>query len=178
MPILRYIINGFIAFLSIFGSRMLRTRPLLSLRQRKAIPGGCCLPGVAVTAHAKTRREVSRGACSGRSAFRGRAPSSPRTAAGRSSPDRSPRRSRRSGIRTFLKCLSSVSSRQGALSVKIALRFPRLFVCLSVRPHLSRAQYYVMRYYTTAVYNCTNRFWRLVGQDTATEYRFRLPRRR
>ena len=24
---------------------------------------------------------------------------------------------------------------------KIALRFPRLFVCLFVRPHLSRAQY-------------------------------------
>ena len=33
---------------------------------------------------------------------------------------------------------------------KIALRFSRL--SMSVRPHLSRAQYYVMRYYATAVY--------------------------
>ena len=41
-----------------------------------------------------------------------------------------------------------------------------LFVC-ALRPHLSRAQYYVMRYYATAVYYCTNCFWRLVGQDTA-----------
>ena len=52
---------------------------------------------------------------------------------------------------------------------KIALHFPPLSVCLSVRPHLSRAQYYVMRYYATAVYYCTNRFWRLVGQDTAID---------
>ena len=62
---------------------------------------------------------------------------------------------------------------------KIALCFLRLSVRLSVRPHLSRAQYYIMRYYATAVYYCTNHFWRLVGQDsTATEYRFVLPRRR
>ena len=53
-----------------------------------------------------------------------------------------------------------------------------LSVRLSVRPYLSRAQYYIKRYYATAVYYCTNRFWRLVGQDTATEYRYVLPRRR
>ena len=61
---------------------------------------------------------------------------------------------------------------------KIALHFPRLSVCLFVRPHLSGAQYYVMRYYATAVYYCTNRFWRLAGQDTASKYRFVLPIRR
>ena len=59
---------------------------------------------------------------------------------------------------------------------KIALRFPCLFVCLSVHPHLSRAQYYVMRYYATVVYYCTNRFWRFVGQDTEGKCRFLLPR--
>ena len=59
---------------------------------------------------------------------------------------------------------------------KIALLFPHLFVCLSVRPHLSRAQYYIMRYYATVVYYCTNRFWRFVGQDTEGKWRFVLPR--
>ena len=51
---------------------------------------------------------------------------------------------------------------------KIALRFLRLSVCLSVRPHLSRAQYnyYVIRYYATAVYSS---FWRFAGQAIANE---------
>ena len=53
-----------------------------------------------------------------------------------------------------------------------------LSVCLSVRPHLSPVQYYVMRYYATAVYYCANSFWRFVGQDTASKCRFVLPRQR
>ena len=61
---------------------------------------------------------------------------------------------------------------------KIALCFPQLSVCLFVRPHLSCAQYYVMHYYATAVYYCTNRFWRFGGQDTASKCRFVLPIRR
>ena len=54
---------------------------------------------------------------------------------------------------------------------KIALHFLRL----SVHPHLSRAQYYVRRYYATAVYYCTNRFWRSVGQSTSSKCSFVLP---
>ena len=38
--------------------------------------------------------------------------------------------------------------------------FPRLFVSLSVRPHLSCAQHHVMHYY------CTNHFWKFVGQES------------
>ena len=39
---------------------------------------------------------------------------------------------------------------------KIALRFPRLFVCLFVRPHLSRAQYITS--YVTMQLQCTAAF--------------------
>ena len=58
---------------------------------------------------------------------------------------------------------------------KIALRFLRLSVCLFMRLHLSRAQYNVIHYYTTAV--CSS-FWRFIGQGTANEGRCVLPRLR
>ena len=53
---------------------------------------------------------------------------------------------------------------------KIALRFPRLFVCLSVCASalITCAIYYVIRYYATAVYSS---FWRFAGQATANEGR-------
>ena len=61
---------------------------------------------------------------------------------------------------------------------KIALRFPRLFVCLFVctvcaSALITCAIYYVIRYYATAVYSS---FWRFAGQGTANEGSFVLPR--
>ena len=62
---------------------------------------------------------------------------------------------------------------------KIALRFPRLFVCLFVclsvcaSALITCAIYYVIRYYATAVYSS---FWRFAGQATANEGSFVLPR--
>ena len=59
----------------------------------------------------------------------------------------------------------------------LVLRLLYIFcVCLSVRPHLSRAQYCVMCYYATVVYHCTNCFWKFVGQSTASKFSFVLPR--
>ncbi len=62
-----------------------------------------------------------------------------------------------------------------AYSTKIALRFPRLFVCLSVCASalITCAIYYVIRYYATAVYSS---FWRFAGRATANEGSFVLPR--
>ena len=58
---------------------------------------------------------------------------------------------------------------------KIALCFPRLFVCLSVcvSALITCAIYIVIRYYATAVYSS---FWRFAGQATANEGSFVLPR--
>ena len=56
---------------------------------------------------------------------------------------------------------------------KIALRFPRLFVCLFVRPHLSRAQY-ITSYVTMQLQYSS--VWRFAGQATANEGSFVLPR--
>ena len=70
---------------------------------------------------------------------------------------------------------------------KIALRFPRLFVCLFVCMFVCASalalitcavlHHALLRNCSLLLY-CANRFWRLVGQDTTTEYRFLLPRRR
>ena len=54
---------------------------------------------------------------------------------------------------------------------KIALRFPRLFVCASAL--ITCAIYYIIRYYATAVYSSV---WRFAGQATANEGSFVLPR--
>ena len=71
--------------------------------------------------------------------------------------------------RTHALCKKLFTSRELVLRLLYVFR-----VCLFVvRPHLSRAHYYVMRYYATAVYYRINRF---VGQDTASECRFVLPR--
>ena len=56
---------------------------------------------------------------------------------------------------------------------KIALRFPRLFVCCCASALITCAIYYVIRYYATAVYSS---FWRFAGQATANEGSFVLLR--
>ena len=58
-------------------------------------------------------------------------------------------------------CLGDLHLRKACkrLVPKIAFVFRVcLSVCLFVRSHVSRAQYYVMRCYATVVYYCTNRF--------------------
>ena len=52
---------------------------------------------------------------------------------------------------SFVTSRSARSARTAG--TKIALRFPRLFVCLFVRPHLSRAQYITS--YVTMQLQCT-----------------------
>ena len=53
---------------------------------------------------------------------------------------------------------------------KIALRFPHLFVCAFTLITCA------ILHHATAVYYYSSRFWRLVGQDTASKYRIVLPR--
>ena len=78
-----------------------------------------------------------------------------------------------------IQCLNLFSSRSHAprapAGTKIALRFPRLFVCLFVCASalIACTIYYVMRYYATAVYSS---FWRFAGQATENEGSFVLPR--
>ncbi len=58
---------------------------------------------------------------------------------------------------TLLIIFTSRSARSARTAgTKITLRFPRLFVCLFVRPHLSRAQYITS--YVTMQLQCTAAF--------------------
>ena len=58
---------------------------------------------------------------------------------------------------------------------KIALCFPRFFVCLSVcaTALIMCAICYIIRYYATAIYSSV---WRFAGQATANEGSCELPR--
>ena len=75
----------------------------------------------------------------------------------------------KSGIETLPSAspilITSRSTRSARTAgTKIALRFPRLFVCASAL--ITCAIYYVIRYYATAVYSSV---WRFAGQATANE---------
>ena len=68
-----------------------------------------------------------------------------------------------------------VFTSRSTFGTKIALRFPRLFVCLFVCASalITCAKYDVIRYYATAVHSS---FWRFAGQATANEGSFVLLR--